>query len=102
MLDGILKKPAVLAPLLIIACLVLIRWQYGMQLFHSLSELFSVMVGILMLAAVWNTRRFIDNDFLLYLGMGYFWVAVLDLVHTFTIEGMPFFNINDSEVTLHL
>lgn len=88
-------------PLLVVLCLSFIRWQYGVLLFHTLAELFSVMVGILMLVIVWNTRRFTRNDFLLYLGIGYFWIAVLDTWHTFTVEGIPFFDIVDSEITLH-
>jgi len=88
-------------PLVVVACLFLIRDQYGVLLFHTLAELFSVSVGVLMLVIVWNTRRFTHNDFLIYLGIGYFWVAVLDVWHTFTVNGMPFLVITDSEVTLH-
>jgi PAS domain S-box-containing protein len=88
-------------PFLLVACLSFIRWQYGVLLFHTLAELFSVMVGILMLVIVWNTRRFTHNDFLVYLGIGYFWVAVLDTWHTFTVEGIPFFDITNAEITLH-
>jgi len=55
-----------------------------------------------MLVIVWNTRHFTRNNFLLYLGIGYFWVAVLDTWHTFSMAGFPFFNITNSEVTLHL
>ncbi|MCK5360715.1 MAG: PAS domain S-box protein, partial [Gammaproteobacteria bacterium] len=88
-------------PLIIVACLSFIRWQHGVLLFHTLAELFSVMVGILMLVIVWNTRRFTHNDFLVYLGIGYFWIAVLDTWHTFTVEGIPFFDISNAEITLH-
>jgi diguanylate cyclase (GGDEF)-like protein/PAS domain S-box-containing protein len=90
-----------LPPVLVVVILSFIRWQYGVLLFHTLAELFSVMVGVLMLVVSWNTRRFTHNDFLVCLGIGYFWIAVLDTWHTFTVEGMPFFNINDAEITLH-
>lgn len=89
-------------PTLLVAALLLIRWQFGMLLFHTLAELFSAMVGILMLVIAWNTRRFTRNDFLLYLGIGYFWIALLDVCHTFTVAGLPFFEFSDSQVTLHL
>ncbi len=88
-------------PLLVVLILVLIRWQFGVLLFHTLAELFTIIVGTLMLVIAWNTRRFTHNDFLVYLGIGYFWVAVLDAAHTFTVKGMPFFNIGHSEITLH-
>ena len=92
---------AFLTPMLLVLCLLFIRWQYGFLLFHTLAELFSVMVGVLMLVIVWNTRHFTRNNFLLYLGIGYFWIAVLDTWHTFTVQGMPFFDITDAEITLH-
>ena len=84
------------------SCLILIRWHYGVLLFHTLAELFSIVIGILMLVVVWNTRQFTHNDFLIYLGIGYFWIAFLDTWHTFTIKGMPFFDIVNAEPTLHL
>ncbi|MBT4076739.1 MAG: PAS domain S-box protein, partial [Gammaproteobacteria bacterium] len=96
-----LKIKNYLAPLLVVICLVFIRVQYGVLLFHTLAELFSIIVGVLMLVIAWNTKQFTHNDFLLYLGIGYFWVAVIDTWHTFTVNGMPFFNITDSEATLH-
>ncbi len=90
-----------LTPVLSLLFLAFIRWQYGVILFHTLAELFSVAVGIIMMVIVWNTRRFTHNDFLVYLGTGYFWIAVLDSWHTFTLKEMPFFDINNSGVTLH-
>ncbi len=90
-----------ITPLLLIAALLLIRIEYGMLLFHTLAELFSIVVGVLMLVIAWNTRRFTHNDFLLYLGIGYFWIAVLDTWHTLTVVGLPFFHFPDAEVTLH-
>ncbi|MCK5664778.1 MAG: diguanylate cyclase, partial [Thiotrichaceae bacterium] len=88
-------------PIVVLILLVIIRWYYGVLLFHSLAELLSVIVGVLMLVISWNTRQFNNNDFLVYLGIGYFWIAVLDVWHTLTVKGMPFFNITDAEITLH-
>jgi two-component system, sensor histidine kinase and response regulator len=90
------------SPVVLVGCLVIIRWQSGVLLFHTLAELFSVVVGILMMVIALNTRSFAKNDFLVYLGIGYFWIAVLDTFHTFTVKGIPFFAITDAEITLHL
>lgn len=95
------KLEPFLTPIFLVLCLSVIRWQYGVLLFHTIAELFSVIVGVLMLVIAWNTRRFTHNDFLVYLGIGYFWIALLDTWHTFTVKGIPFFHISDSEVTLH-
>ncbi len=64
---------------------------YSYLLFHSLVELFSVVIacGIFMIA--WNSRRFLDNNYLLYLGIAYLFIGVLDLVHTLAYAGMGVF-----------
>ncbi|MBF0193456.1 MAG: response regulator [Magnetococcales bacterium] len=91
-----------LFPVLLVVSLGIIRWLNGVLFFHTLAELFSVVVGILMLVIALNTRNFAKNDFLVYLGIGYFWIAVLDTFHTFTVKGIPFFEITNAEITLHL
>lgn len=61
---------------------------YSYLLFHSLVELASIMVagGVFLLA--WNSRRFTDNHYYLFLGTGYLFTGCLDLLHTFTYIGM--------------
>jgi len=55
---------------------------------HTLAELSAIIVGVLMCAVAWQTDRFSRNDFLLFLACGYFWVGMIDLVHTLVYEGM--------------
>ncbi|NQZ21227.1 MAG: hypothetical protein HRT53_04155 [Colwellia sp.] len=89
-------------PLVIICALLYVRYNSSVLLFHTLAELFSIFVGLLMLVVVLNTQHFVRNDFLIFLGIGYFSISVLDALHAFTIKGMPFFNIIDGEITIHL
>jgi len=60
-------------------------------LFHSIVEMFSIVVacGIFMLA--WNARRFLENTYLLFLGIAYLFVGGLDLIHTLAYTGMGVF-----------
>jgi len=60
-------------------------------LFHGIVEMFSIVVacGIFMLA--WNARRFLDNTYLLFLGIAYLFVGGLDLIHTLAYTGMGVF-----------
>jgi len=88
-------------PIIIVSALLLARYFNGVLLFHTLAELFSIFVGLLMLVVVLNTQHFVRNDFLIYLGIGYFAISLIDTMHTFTVKGMPFFNITDGEITLH-
>ncbi len=91
-----------LYPFVIICALLYFRYNSSILLFHTLAELFSIFVGLLMLVVVLNTQHFVRNDFLIFLGIGYFSISVLDALHAFTIKGMPFFNITDGEITIHL
>ncbi|MBL6945129.1 MAG: PAS domain-containing protein [Rhodospirillales bacterium] len=62
-------------------------------LFHITAELFAVMVAILLCVVAWQTFPFSKNSFLMYLGCGYFWVAVLDSAHMLVYKGMSVFPI---------
>jgi len=64
---------------------------YNYLLFHSLAELFSIVVacGIFMIA--WNSRRFLDNNYLLLIGIAYLFVGGFDLIHTLAYKGMNIF-----------
>jgi hypothetical protein len=59
---------------------------YNYLLFHSIAELFSVVVasGIFILA--WNSRRFLENSYLVLLGIAYLFIGALDTLHTLSYE----------------
>lgn len=65
--------------------------RYSFLLFHSLVELFTIFVAVLMFVVTWYTYAFSRNHFLMYLGCGYLWIALLDLLHTFIYKGMTMF-----------
>ena len=64
---------------------------YSYPLFHSLAEIFSIVIacGIFMIA--WNSRQFLDNNFLLFIGIAYLFVGAFDLIHTLAYKGMGVF-----------
>jgi signal transduction histidine kinase len=64
---------------------------YNYLLFHSLAELFSVIIAVGVFAIAWNSRRFLENNYLLFLGIAYLFVGSLDLVHTLAYKGMNIF-----------
>ncbi|MDH5301399.1 MAG: EAL domain-containing protein [Gammaproteobacteria bacterium] len=61
---------------------------FGFALFHSLAELFTILVSLIMAVVAWQGFRFTRNHYLLVLGSGYFWVGLLGLLHTFTYPGV--------------
>lgn len=64
---------------------------YNFLLFHSLAELFSIVVAITVFVLAWNTRRFTNNHFLFFIGVSYLFAALIDLLHTLAYKGMGVF-----------
>ncbi|MGB8993410.1 MAG: MASE3 domain-containing protein [Desulfobaccales bacterium] len=64
---------------------------YSYLLFHSLAELFSVVISVGVFAIAWNSRRFLENNYLLFLGIAYLFVGALDLFHALAYKGMGVF-----------
>ncbi len=75
-------------PVILIVLLIAIRFYYDYLLFHVLVELFAVIMGILITMISYYMHKFSRNDFLLVLGTGFFWTAMLDLAHMLTYHGM--------------
>ena len=64
---------------------------YSYLLFHSLAELFSVIIAVGVFAIAWNSRRILENNYLLYLGIAFLFVGLIDLLHTLAYKGMGVF-----------
>ena len=64
---------------------------YDFLLFHSLVEIFSVLIAFGTFAIAWNCRRFMDNTYFLFLGIAYLFIGGLDLVHALAYKGMGVF-----------
>lgn len=65
--------------------------QYSYLLFHSLAEIFSVVIAAGVFVVAWNTRRFNPESPLIYIGTGYLCVALIDVLHTISYQGMGVF-----------
>ncbi len=64
---------------------------YNYLLFHSIAETFSLVVTVSIFIFAWNARRYLENYYLLFIGIVYLFVAVLDALHTFSYQGMGVF-----------
>ena len=60
-------------------------------LFHSLAEIFSIIVAIGIFALAWHSRRSIANNYVLFIGIAYLFVGGIDLLHTLGYTGMGVF-----------
>lgn len=64
-------------------------------LFHSLAEIFSIVVACSLFMIAWNSRQYIKNPYLLFIGIAYLFIGGIDLLHTLTYKGMPIFTDYD-------
>ena len=60
-------------------------------LFHSLAELFSIVIAFGIFVIGWNSRKYYNNNYLLFIGIAYLFVAFFDTLHTLAYKGMAVF-----------
>lgn len=65
--------------------------QFNYLLFHSLAELFSILIAFTIFILTWNARRFLDNGYLAFIGLAFLFIGGIDLLHTLAFRGMGVF-----------
>jgi PAS domain S-box-containing protein len=61
---------------------------YSYLLFHILAEIFSIIVAFSIFIISWNSRRYIDNNYFLFIGIAFLFIGLMDLAHTIAYPGM--------------
>jgi PAS domain S-box-containing protein len=94
------QKEIVLKSLVGISCLagLYLTSLYSYLLLHSLAEMFSIIIACTIFIVAWNSRRFLDNMYLLFIGVAYLFVGGLDLMHTLSYKGMGVFQGYDANL----
>jgi diguanylate cyclase (GGDEF)-like protein len=75
---------------------------YSYLLFHSVAEIFSIVIGCCIFILTWNSRRRLDNGYLLLLGIAFLFVSVVDMLHTLAYKGMGVFTGYDANLPTQL
>ena len=75
---------------------------YSFLLFHSLVEVFTIAVAWSIFFLAWNARRFLDNHYLLFVGIASLFVGVLDALHMLAYEGMGTFPAHGANLPTQL
>ncbi len=88
----LLNRGVWLPPVMLSAVLILASY-YNYLLFHTLAELFSIIVGVLMFVVAAYAHKYARDNFIMYLATGYFWVASMDLIHTLIYKGMGIYPV---------
>jgi len=64
---------------------------YSYLLFHTFAEFFSIIIAGVIFVITWNSRDKIDNGFLIFIGIAFFFIGSIDLLHTLAYKGMNIF-----------
>jgi diguanylate cyclase (GGDEF)-like protein/PAS domain S-box-containing protein len=75
---------------------------YSYLLFHSITEVFSVIVMGSIFALAWNTRHWMEDDYFLFIGIAFLFVALIDFLHTLAYKGMNIFPGYDANLPTQL
>ncbi len=71
-------------------------------LFHTSVEMFAIVVAFSIFMLMWNTRTYVDNTYLLFLGIAYFFVGGIDMVHTLAYKGVNIFKRDPGNLAAQL
>ena len=71
-------------------------------LFHTVVEIFTVVVAWSIFLLAWNTRRLLDNHYLLLVGIASLFVGSLDLLHALAYKGMGVFPDRNADLPTQL
>jgi len=86
----------------IVLAVVYLTTFYNFLLFHSIAEIFSVLIAGGIFIFAWNSRDYFKNGFFLFLGIAYLFIGMIDLTHTLAYKGMGVFVGFDADLPTQL
>ncbi|GAB4288200.1 MAG: hypothetical protein Kow0067_13760 [Coriobacteriia bacterium] len=86
--DRLAIRPRTLLVTAFILVLLLVTQHFSFALFHTVAELFAIIVAVSVFMVMWNSRRFLDNNYLLFLGISLLFIAAIDAAHLITYRGV--------------
>jgi len=66
-------------------------------LYHTIAELFSIIVAYSVFILAWNSKVHFKGHFLLLIGISYLFIGTLDLFHALSYKGMNIFSDKSSQ-----
>lgn len=99
---SILKKHAFLIFFVVFLLVLYVATYRNYLLFHSIAEIFSIVIACCIFILAWNTKKLIGNNYLLFLGIAYLFVGIIDFVHTLAYKGMNVFSGYDANLPTQL
>jgi PAS domain S-box-containing protein len=81
---------------------IYISSSYSFLIFHTIAELFSIIIAGGVFVIAWNSRKNIDNSFFLVIGISFLFIGFIDLLHTLAYAGMNIFIGYDANLPTQL
>ncbi|MBN2544984.1 MAG: GGDEF domain-containing protein [Spirochaetes bacterium] len=75
---------------------------YGFLLFHTIVELVSMVVAFSIFAVAWNTKQYIKNSYLFFIGISFLFIGIFDMLHTISYKGMNIISGYDTDLPTQL
>lgn len=75
---------------------------YNYLFFHGIAELFTVIIGCCVFIIAWSSRKHITDNYMLFVGISFLFVAVFDLVHLLSYEGMEVFKGHPQDLSIQV
>lgn len=86
----------------LILFLIYLTHFYSFLLFHTIAEIFSVVIAFGIFMIGWNTRKNIESSIFLVLGVSLLFIGSIDLIHTLAYSGMNIFEGYDTNLPTQL
>lgn len=67
---------------------ILIEYKTNFLVFHTLTELISVFIGLTAMTVAATTTQFTRNQFVVFISFALGWVTLLDIAHMLSYKGM--------------
>ncbi len=75
---------------------------YSFLLFHTIAELFSIIIAGGVFVIGWNSRKYMKSSFFLVMGISFLFIGIVDLLHTLAYKGMGIFTEYDANLPTQL
>ncbi len=92
---------AIVGTALLVLALLLTR-AYDYLVFHTAVEVFTVAVSFSTFFLAWNARRFLDNHYLLLVGIASLFIGGTDTLHALAYKGMHVFQPDGANIPTQL
>ena len=79
----------------LLVCGVYLTSNYSYLLFHSVAEFFSIFIAVTLFIIAINCAASIRNQYILFVGLSYLFIGLVDFFHTLSYKGMPIFTDYD-------